>query len=148
MFNNSRRLAAVAAGVALTLLAACGDSEEVRDPSDASSAGTSAGAPGAIHSGMPLDSVYAIIGTGSFTGTGPADTIRVVRGHRARMVVTNNRILRILLVRKGGGTLEGPIERSQDTPIVVEGQQVLAYGWADYDRLVKELGLPPLETTP
>jgi hypothetical protein len=132
----------------LTVFAACGDSEVVRDPSAAANGGKSASAPGAVHVGMPLDSVYAVIGTGSFTGTGPADTIRVMHGHRARMVVTNNRIFRVLFVRKETGTLDGPIERSKDTPILLENQKVLGNGWADYDRLTKELSLPPLDTKP
>ena len=143
--NSLFRRSAAALGL-LAALAACGDTEVIKDPS--SGGGPTAEAPATVHSGMTLDSLYTVIGTGTFTGTGPADTIRVMHGHRARMIVTNNRIFRVLFVRKGSGTLDGPIERSQDTPIVLENQRVLANGWAEFDRLAKELNLPALETKP
>jgi len=97
---------------------------------------------------MTLDAVYAAIGQGQFASTGPADTIRVMHGHRAQMFVTNSRMIRVMFDRKAKGTLDGTIERSNDTPIVIEGTKVLGYGWGDFERLTKELGLPPFQTSP
>lgn len=139
----------VRATATLFLLGACGDNEEVRVSSGTVSSAAEAGAPATIRVGMPLDSLYAIIGTGPFTGADPADTIRVMHGHRARMLVTSNRLLRIILVRTaGGGTVDTPVNRGQDIPIVIEGQRVLGNGWADFDRLQKELGLPIIDGKP
>jgi hypothetical protein len=135
----------------LLLFSACSDETEVALSGNTSAAGKSADADadaGTIRAGMSVDAVYAAIGQGQFTGTGPADTIRIMHGHRAQMFVTSSRLIRVLFARQAKGTLDGPIQRSNDTPIVIEGASVLGYGWADFDRLAKDIGLPPFPTVP
>jgi len=146
--NRFFRRAGVLAALPLGLLAACSDDSEVAVNDGTATPAESSAPPGAIRAGMTLDAVYAAIGQGQFAGTGPADTIRIMHGHRAQMFVTNSRMVRVLFARKAKGSLDGPIERSNDTPIVIDGASVLGFGWSDFDRLAKELGLPPFQTIP
>ena len=146
MTNIFRRVGVLIA-LPWLLLAACSDETEVA-LSDSTAAPAKSADAGAIRAGMTVESVYAALGQGQFTGTGPADTIRIMHGHRAQMFVTSSRMVRVLFARTTKGALDGPIQRSNDTPIVIEGASVLGYGWADFDRLAKEIGLPPFETVP
>jgi hypothetical protein len=130
---------------ALVLATACSDSEEVVDRAakipDPAAAASGAGG-GSLTGALRRDSVMKIIGAGPLTATGPADTILVVSGHRARMLFTQNGAFRLVLLRNGTVARDAKVDRALDTPLLFENNLLIARTWQEYDALTKTRMLP------
>ena len=116
---------------AALLLAACGPSDLVGKD-----------IIGDLRVGMPRDSVLAILGTGSLTPNQPSDSLRLVKGFRQQQFFTNGAMYQIIWYREKPGSVEEPIARETDTPVLLQADTVVAAGWADFDEAASRLNLP------
>jgi hypothetical protein len=117
--------------VAALLLAACGPSDLVGKDVIAD-----------LHAGMSRDSVLTVLGTGSLTPNQPSDYLRLVKGFRQQQFFTNGAMYQIIWYREKPGSVEEPIARETDTPVLLQADTVVAAGWADFDEAASRLNLP------
>ncbi len=120
----------MAAVTATLMLAACG-------PSDVGQAKLKA-----IPEGSKRDAVVAAIGTGPLTPTNPADEPRIVNGFRHQVYITAGKQFEIIWYRDTPGTLSDPIVRETDTPVVIEGDTLVGWGWKFFSPYAAGLNLP------
>lgn len=128
---------AVYAVSAAAMLAACGSDEVGAEKLDE------------LQAGMPVDSLFRILGKGPLTGEG-ADTVRVRNGFRVSRYFTNGQNYMVIYVREQPGNVKEFVEQGKETPIVIDGNgKVLGWGWRFYvEEAIAKLGLPtPLVDT-
>ena len=116
---------------ALLTLAACAPSERLAQDKVA-----------ALRAGMPRDSVLAILGTGSLVPLQPSDSLRLLNGFRQEQFYANGGLYQIIWYRDTPGALNAPISRRTDTPVLLEEDEVVATGWAEFDRATARLNVP------
>ncbi|MBL0937323.1 MAG: hypothetical protein IBJ03_00400 [Gemmatimonadaceae bacterium] len=123
------RIAAVAA--LGSVMVACGPSDLVGDKK-----------LGPIEGGMPIARVAEIIGNGPLTPLQPTDSIRLYHGFRTQIFLANGSQYRVIWYREAAGSIEDPITREQETPILLHADTVVGKGWSFYDDKAGELGIP------
>ena len=96
----------------------------------------------ALRAGMPRDSVLAILGTGSLVPLQPSDSLRLLNGFRQEQFYANGGLYQIIWYRDTPGALNAPISRRTDTPVLLEEDEVVATGWAEFDRVTARLHIP------
>ena len=100
-----------------------------------------------VTSGIPLrtdtsrDSVLAVMGTGPLVGTG-VDTLRMAHGFRRQAFMVAGAQYEVLWYRDTPGTLDDPILKERETPLVIEDNKLKGLGWSFYDKLAQEKNLP------
>ena len=125
-----RRFAAFGAVcVAAVALAACGSSD----------VGAKKLKP--IHAGMPRDSVLTIMGSGPLMGY-YSDTLRLVKGFRASKYLVQGKMTEVLYYREEKGNVAEPVEQVLETPIVLQDEKALGWGWKYYVKAMGQIGLP------
>ena len=87
------------------------------------------------------DSVLAIMGTGPLAGTG-VDTLRMAHGFRRQAFMVAGAQYEVLWYRDTPGTLDDPILKERETPLVIEDNKLKGVGWSFYDKLAQEKNLP------
>ena len=112
-------------------LAACGPSDLVGKEKVAD-----------LRVGMPRDSVLAILGTGSMAPNQPSDSLRLLKGFRQQQFYSNGTLYQIIWYREKPGSVEEPIARETDTPVVLAVDLVVAAGWAGFDEAASRLNIP------
>lgn len=112
------------------LLAACG-------PSDI---GASKLKP--LHSGATRDQVLAAMGTGPLAPTKPADQPRIVNGFRRQMFITSGQAFEVFWYREEPGTVEDPILKERETPVLMVGDTLAGWGWKFYSPFAAKINLP------
>jgi hypothetical protein len=116
---------------AALLFAACGPSDLVGKEKVAD-----------LRVGMPRDSVLAMLGTGSLVPNQPSDSLRLLKGFRQQQFYSNGTLYQIIWYREEPGSVEEPIARETDTPVLLAADTVVAAGWADIDEAAAALNLP------
>jgi hypothetical protein len=129
----SRRLLApvLIVAAASLLLAACGPSDLVGK-----------GKIGKLDVGMPRDAVLAILGTGTLTPNQPGDSLRLIQGFRQQQFFAGGATYQVIWYRETPGSVEEPITREHETPVLLQADTVIAAGWADFDETALKLNLP------
>ena len=117
--------------VATLLLTACGPSDLVGK-----------GKIGKLDVGMPRDSVLAILGTGTLTPNQPGDSLRLIQGFRQQQFFSGGATYQVIWYRETPGSVEEPITREHETPVLLQADTVIAAGWADFDDTALKLNLP------
>jgi hypothetical protein len=102
-----------------------------------------------VNTGMPKDSVLALLGKGPLTAKF-ADTLRVTNGFRSSTYLLNGKTYDVLFYREEAGDVSEPVQQDRETPIVLENGKVLGWGWRFYvEEAMKSHGLPsPITAAP
>jgi hypothetical protein len=126
----SRWLGSAALASAL-VLAACG-------PSDLGAAKLKP-----LKTGTPRATVLSTMGTGPLAPTSPMEQPRIVNGFRRQMYITNGgNGYEVLWYREEPGTVEDPILKERETPLVLVGDTLVGWGWKFYTPYAKKEKLP------
>lgn len=89
-----------------------------------------------------MEQVDSIIGPGQLTPMQPADSMRLHNGIRTQVFLVNGQRYTVWWYRDTPGSIEEDITREKQTPILFHNSQVIAKGWADFDKKAEELDLP------
>ncbi|MDQ6611708.1 MAG: hypothetical protein M3Y64_04685 [Gemmatimonadota bacterium] len=123
--------AVVFGGIAATILAtACG-------PSD-----VGAGKLKSIPKGAHRPEILSVMGTGPLVSAIPADAPRIINGFRRQMYLTGGKTYEIFWYRDEPGSLNDAIVRERETPVVMQGDTLLGWGWKFYSPFAKQINLP------
>jgi hypothetical protein len=128
-----------AAATTLSLLAvaviatACG-------PSDVGESRLKKLEPGAARS-----VVVANMGAGPLASNVATDAPRLVNGFRRQAFVTEGRMVEVLWYREAPGSLNDPILRENETPVVIEADTLVGWGWKFYPQFAADHNLPDPE---
>ncbi len=132
--NWRRSLGAGLAAVALlTLITACG-------PSDVGASRLKPLKPGADRS-----LVVSTMGNGPLASNVAADAPRLVSGFRRQAFISNGRTIEVLWFREAPGSLNDPILKNTETPIVIESDTLVGWGWKFYPQFAADNNLPDPE---
>ena len=94
-----------------------------------------------LETGATRDQVLETIGTGPLAATG-ADTLRLAQGHRTQRYIVNGATYEVIWYREEPGSLADDIERGRETPILLEADTLVGWGWSLYEKKAAEVGLP------
>jgi hypothetical protein len=126
-FAKSWRL--VGASIALFALAACsGDLGEAKLK--------------AIPPGAKRDVVLTALGTGPLAAAKENDALRIVGGFRRQVFITQARQLEVVWYREAPGTLDDVITPKTETPVVIEADTLVGWGWKFYSPFAVAMKLP------
>lgn len=95
-----------------------------------------------VKPGMTMAQVDQVIGQGSLEPIQPSDNLRLHNGHRTQAFMVNGERYTVLWYRDTPGLIDAPITRETQTPILFQGDTVIARGWARFDAKARELGIP------
>ena len=95
-----------------------------------------------IPPGANRDAVLSTLGTGPVAAVRENDQLRVVSGFRRQGFVTKARQIEVVWYREQPGSLEDPITQKTETPVVIEADSLLGWGWKFYHPLADSLKLP------
>jgi len=115
----------------LSVLAACGPSDLVGKDKI-----------GQIEVGMRRDAVLSVLGRGVLNPNQPSDSLRLIQGFRQQQFLSGGNNYQILWYREKPGTVEEQITRENETPVLFQGDTVIAAGWSDFDDAAAKLNLP------
>lgn len=87
-----------------------------------------------LKGGAPRTEVLSTIGEGQIKPILAADSVRIVSGYRASKYMADGMIHEVLWYRDTTGTMESPIGRKTDTPVVIVNDTVAGWGWKFYDK--------------
>lgn len=137
-FVTTPRRRSLSLAVALTLsglLVACGSSDIGADRLKALEPGTNRSV------------VVAAMGAGPLASAVPTDAPRLVNGFRRQAFITNGRNLEILWYREAPGSLNDPILRAAETPVVIEADTLVGWGWEFFPQFAADNNIPDPEQT-
>lgn len=92
--------------------------------------------------GATRDVVLSTLGTGPVTAIRPDDQLRVVNGHRRQVFVSQARQIEVIWYREEPGSLDDRITQQTETPVVVESDTLVGWGWKFYQPFAASMKLP------
>lgn len=92
------------------------------------------------HTGMPRDSVMAILGTGPISATG-GDSARITQGHHRQIFFINGNNVEVVWYRETPGSVNDSLTKEITTPVVFTGDTLAGWGWKYYADGGAKLGL-------
>lgn len=125
--SNSKSL--LVAVVSLALLGACGPSDLGADRLKS------------IDAGASQAELLQAMGQGPLVASG-ADTMRVINGFRRQEFLVEGNQYEVIWYRAEPGSLTDPITKERETPIVLNADTVMGWGWKYYQGRAKALDLP------
>lgn len=125
--TNSKSL--LVAVLSLAMLGACGPSDLGADRLKP------------IKSGASQAELLQAMGEGPLVASG-ADTIRVINGFRRQEYLVQGRMYEVIWYRAEPGSLTDPITKERETPIVLNADTVMGWGWKYYQERARALDLP------
>jgi len=120
-------------GALALLLAACG-------PSDVGASRLKG-----LDSGANRSLVVSTMGNGPLASNVAADAPRLVNGYRRQAFISNGRTIEVLWYREAPGSLNDPILKTAETPIVIEADTLVGWGWKFYPQFAAENNMPDPE---
>jgi hypothetical protein len=135
IFTSRCILASSTCITALALLVACG-------PSDAPSDVVGKEKIEQLRVGMSRDSVLAVFGNGVLSPADASDTARLVRGFRSERHLIDGVAMQVLWYREQTGSVQESINPNLESPVLLQGDTVIAAGWRDYDEASRKWKLP------
>ncbi|MBL0169148.1 MAG: hypothetical protein IPP90_00255 [Gemmatimonadaceae bacterium] len=95
-----------------------------------------------LKGGTARAEVLSTIGEGQIKPVQPADSLRIVSGYRVSKYMADGMTHEVLWYRDSTGTMESPIGRTSDTPVVIVNDTVAGWGWKFYDKYSAAHKLP------
>jgi hypothetical protein len=86
--------------------------------------------------------ILSTMGTGPLTATREPDQVRIVSGFRRQIFITQARQIEVLWYREEPGSLNDPITQKRETPVVVESDTLVGWGWKFYTPFAAQMKLP------
>ena len=86
--------------------------------------------------------VLSTLGTGPLTAAREHDALRIVNGFRRQIFITQARQLEVLWYREAPGSLDDRITAKTETPVVVEADTMVGWGWKFYAPFAVAMKLP------
>ena len=123
------RAATLASLTATVLLAACGTKEVGKSKLND------------LERGISRTELLAKLGTGPLTAVG-SDTARLVSGFRHMRYFAAGKNFEVVYYREEAGNVAEPVEQAKETPVVLQEEKVLGWGWKYYVEAMKEFNLP------
>jgi len=123
----------LAVGVFTLLLAACG-------PSDVGASRLKS-----LETGADRSLVVSTMGNGPLASNVAADAPRLISGFRRQAFIVNGRTIEVLWYREAPGSLNDPILKTAETPIVIEADTLVGWGWKFYPQFAAENNIPDPE---
>ncbi|BAH37784.1 MAG TPA: hypothetical protein DGD08_05035 [Gemmatimonas aurantiaca] len=114
-----------------SVLAACGPSDLVGKEK-----------LGSVKEGMTFAQVDSVIGKGPLDPMQPGDSLRLHNGFRTQIFLIQGQQYTVVWYRDTPGSIEDGISRQTETPLLFQGNMVLAKGWSDFDAKAEELNIP------
>lgn len=96
----------------------------------------------AIPKGAKRDVVLAALGTGPLAATAENDALRIVSGFRRQVFITQARQVEVVWYREEPGTLDDVITPKTETPVVIEADTMVGWGWKFYSPFAVTMKLP------
>lgn len=127
--NPRQVLQTIGAAALLSILAACGGDlgeEKLKT----------------IPPGANREAVLSTMGAGPLVATQEFDRRRVVNGFRAMKFITQGRTIEVLWYREQPGSLEDVITQKTETPVVIEADTLVGWGWKFYHPFAVTMKLP------
>lgn len=119
----------VGASLALFALAACsGDLGEAKLKT--------------IPKGAKRDAVISTLGTGPLVATRENDALRIVSGFRRQVFISQARQIEVVWYREEPGTLDDRITAKTETPVIIEADSLVGWGWKFYSPFAATMKLP------
>ncbi|MCU0615722.1 MAG: hypothetical protein MUD17_01375 [Gemmatimonadaceae bacterium] len=85
------------------------------------------------------------MGSGPLASSNPTDAPRLVNGFRRQAFMANGKIIEVLWYREEPGSLEDPILRESETPVVIEADTLVGWGWKFYPQYAADNRIPDPE---
>ncbi len=126
-----RSLSVLTATVTLSVMAACGPSDMV---------GKEKLSP--VKEGMTFQNVDAVIGKGPLDPMQPGDSLRLHNGFRTQVFLVGGQKYTVVWYRDTPGSIEDEISRTTETPLLFQGDTIIAKGWSDFDSKAEALNIP------
>ncbi len=123
----------LAVGALTLLLAACG-------PSDVGASRLKG-----LESGADRSLVVSTMGNGPLASNVAADAPRLVNGYRRQAFISNGRTIEVLWYREAPGSLNDPILKTAETPVVIESDTLVGWGWKFYPQFAADNNIPDPE---
>ncbi len=95
-----------------------------------------------IDNGMTKDSVFAILGEGPLVAVDAFEQPQVERGFRRQQYLMNGETYSVVWYREQPGSLNDAIVDTISTPILLQGDTVIAAGWKAFNKKSLELNIP------
>lgn len=96
-------------------------------------------------SGASRNTVLEIMGAGPLVSRTQADSPRLVQGYRRQAFAFEGRMVEVLWYREAPGSLSDPILRENETPVVIEADTLVGWGWTFYPQFAADHNLPDPE---
>jgi hypothetical protein len=130
--SRARAIARLALfGAVVFTVAACGGSDDVGNAKISQ-----------IDTGMTKDSVFAILGDGPLVAVDAFEQPQIERGFRRQQYMVNGETFSVIWYRELPGSLNDAIVDTISTPILLQGDTVIAAGWKSFNKKSMELNLP------
>lgn len=123
----------IAVGALSLLLAACG-------PSDVGASRLKS-----LETGADRSLVVSTMGNGPLASNVAADGPRLVNGFRRQAFIVNGRTIEVLWYREAPGSLSDPILKTAETPVVIEADTLVGWGWKFYPQFAADHNIPDPE---
>jgi hypothetical protein len=94
-----------------------------------------------IKSGASQAELLQAMGQGPLVASG-ADTMRVINGFRRQEYLVQGNQYEVIWFRAEPGSLTDPITKASETPIVLNADTVMGWGWKYYQGRARALDLP------
>ena len=98
-----------------------------------------------LQPGADRSIVVSAMGSGPLASNVATDAPRLVNGHRRQAFLSNGRQFEVLWYREAPGSLSDPILRENETPIVIEADTLVGWGWKFYPNFAAQNNLPDPE---
>ena len=92
--------------------------------------------------GAKRDAVLGSLGTGPLVATRENDALRIVSGFRRQVFITQARQIEVVWYREEPGTLNDRITPKTETPVIIEADTLVGWGWKFYSPFAVTMKLP------
>lgn len=88
------------------------------------------------------DAILSTMGTGPIVAVRPDDGLRVVNGFRRQVFITQARQIEVVWYREEPGSLDDAITRARETPVIIESDSLVGWGWKFYGPFAAAMKIP------
>lgn len=94
-----------------------------------------------LNAGDSRETVLSVMGSGPLTAR-MADTLRLANGFRRQSYLVEGRNFEVLWFRVEPGSLADSIVQRRETPVLLESDTLVGWGWKLFGEKAREFGLP------
>jgi len=95
-----------------------------------------------IPKGANREAILSTMGTGPIAAVRENDQLRVVNGFRRQVFISQARQIEVVWYREEPGSLDDVITQARETPVVIESDSLVGWGWKFYHPFALSMKLP------